>query len=61
MYIERVTHQMGSGKRVRVATSDGLVQMIILGHGALRISARSFRLEVDEAIQTLRSYLEQQT
>jgi small GTP-binding protein len=61
MYIERVTHQMDSGKRVRVATSDGLVQMIILGHGALRISARSFRLEVDEAIQTLRSYLEQQT
>jgi predicted RNA-binding protein with PIN domain len=61
MYIERVTHQMGSGKRVRVATSDGLVQMIILGHGALRISARSFRLEVDEAIGTLRSYLEQQT
>jgi predicted RNA-binding protein with PIN domain len=35
--------------------------MIILGHGALRISARSFRLEVDEAIQTLRNYLEQQT
>lgn len=60
MYIERVTHEIGSGKRVRVATSDGLVQMIILGHGALRVPARIFRQEVDEAIQTIRSFLENQ-
>ena len=60
MYIERVTHEIGSGKKVRVATSDGLIQMIILGHGALRIPARLFRQEVDEAIGVIRTYLENQ-
>ena len=60
MYIERVTHEIGKGKKVRVATSDGLVQMIILGHGALRVPARIFRQEVDEAIGAIRSYLENQ-
>lgn len=31
---------------VRVATSDGMEQVIILGHGALRVSARMFHEEV---------------
>ena len=39
---------MGKDHRVRVATSDGLEQLIILGHGALRLSARSFRAEVEQ-------------
>jgi predicted RNA-binding protein with PIN domain len=30
-----------------VATSDGPEQLIILGHGALRVSASSFREEVE--------------
>lgn len=60
MYIERVTHQIGTGKRVRVATSDGLIQMIILGHGALRVPARAFRVEVDEALGAIRDFLNQQ-
>ena len=30
-----------------MATSDGLEQLIILGHGALRISAKAFREEVE--------------
>ena len=34
MFIERVTHEIGKGRRVRVATSDGMEQVIILGHGA---------------------------
>ena len=34
---------------MRVATSDGLEQMIILGHGALRLSARAFKAEVEQA------------
>ena len=33
---------------MRVATSDGLEQLIILGHGALRISARTFKAEVEQ-------------
>jgi len=32
-----------------VATSDGLEQLIILGHGALRLSARAFKAEVEQA------------
>ncbi len=49
-YIERATYELGKRHRVRVATSDGPEQLIILGHGALRISAAAFREEV-EAVQ----------
>jgi len=57
MYIEKVTHELGKKHKVRVATSDGLEQMIILGHGALRVSARAFRDEVDQVEQEIREYL----
>lgn len=49
-YIERATYHLGKENRVRVATSDGLVQVIILGHGALRLSAASLHQEVETAI-----------
>ena len=48
-YIERATYDLGKNHRVRVATSDNMEQVIILGHGALRISARAFEEEVTEA------------
>ena len=48
-YIERATYDLGKNHRVRVATSDNMEQVIILGHGALRISARAFEEEVVEA------------
>ncbi len=54
MYIERVTHEIGKNRRVRVATSDGMEQLIILGHGAMRVSARMFREEVDEVEREIR-------
>ncbi len=47
-YIERTTYELGKHRRVRVATSDGLEQAIILGHDSQRISARAFREEVDQ-------------
>ena len=47
-YIEKATYDLGKDHRVRVATSDGLEQLIILGHGALRLSARSFKAEVEQ-------------
>ncbi|WP_058486086.1 NYN domain-containing protein [Defluviitalea phaphyphila] len=47
-YIERTTHEIGQTYRIRVATSDGLEQIIILGKGATRISAREL---LDEVIQ----------
>ena len=46
-YIEKATYEIGKNHRVRVATSDSAEQLIILGHGALRLSARAFREEVE--------------
>ena len=45
-YIERLSFQLRGRRRVRVATSDNLEQLIILGHGAERISAQHFHDEV---------------
>ena len=47
-YIEKATYEIGKKHRVRVATSDGTEQLIILGHGALRLSARAFKDEVEQ-------------
>lgn len=47
-YIERATYEIGRQHRVRVATSDGPEQIIILGHGALRLSASAFHEELME-------------
>lgn len=46
-YIERTTYELGRKYRVKVATSDGPEQLIILGHGALRLSASNFHEEVE--------------
>lgn len=57
MYIEKVTHELGRKHRVRVATSDNLEQLIILGAGAVRVSAAEFQREVEEAEDEIRKYL----
>ena len=57
MYIEKVTHELGKKHKVRVATSDGLEQVIILGHGALRVSAENFRQEVLQVERSIRAFL----
>ena len=49
MYIEKTTYAIARHHRVRVATSDALEQVIILGHGAVRVSARLLRQEVEAA------------
>ena len=48
MYIAKTTHQMANKYRVTVATSDALEQLIIMGHGAYRISAMNFYEEVKQ-------------
>lgn len=54
-YIEKVSHALSEKKhRVRVATSDGMEQIIILGNGAMRISASEFHeryMIADKAIK----------
>lgn len=57
MYIEKVSHALAKKRRVRVATSDGMEQMIILSHGALRVSASMFREEFDQVERAIRSFL----
>ena len=58
MFIERVTHEIGRNRRVRVATSDGMEQIIILGHGALRVSARMFHEEVQNVEKQIRAQVQ---
>ena len=58
MYIEKATYEIAREHRVRVATSDGLEQVIILGHGAQRMSARELRFEIDQVQAQIRRILE---
>ena len=53
-YIERTVHKIGRKHNVTVATSDGLEQIIIMGQGAARISARGFKEEIAFAKQQMR-------
>lgn len=52
-YIERATYEIDRRHRVRVATSDGPEQLIILGHGALRLSASHFYEEMTQVLQQI--------
>ena len=56
-YIERLSYDLGKKHRVRVATSDGMEQIIILGHGALRTPALTFLQEVEDVMENIRSFL----
>lgn len=60
-YIEKLVHQIGKKYDVTVATSDKLEQVIILGQGAKRLSAKDFKEEVERMNQQIRTdYLEKQ-
>ena len=48
-YIEKTVHEIGSKHSVTVATSDALEQVIILGQGAARMSAKGLRDELEAA------------
>ena len=53
-YIERFAHEKGRKYYVRVATSDGIEQVIIRGAGCTLVSAREFEQEVKAAEEQLR-------
>ena len=53
-YIEKTVHKIGRQHQVTVATSDGLEQIIIMGQGASRISARGLKEEIEETRKQLR-------
>lgn len=60
MYIEKVTYEVGKKHRVKVATSDALEQMIILGHGAVRLSANDLKWDIEQVNEQIREFLEKQ-
>lgn len=45
--IERLTHELARKHKVTVVTSDGLEQIVTMGQGAIRMSSRDFRAEVE--------------
>ena len=53
-YIEKTVHEIGRKYRVAVATSDQLEQVIILGQGGRRMSARELLEDVIEVRQQIR-------
>ena len=57
-YIERVTHELSRDYRVRVATSDRLEQIIILGNGAYRMSASEFYEEIRQTDREIQEFIQ---
>lgn len=48
MYIEKLSYDLSRKHRVRVATSDAIEQMIIIGHGAERLSSNDLKWEIEQ-------------
>lgn len=61
MYIEKVSHKLAKNHKVRVVTSDAMEQLIILAGGALRVSAREFLYEVQQAEEDIRNIISQKS
>ena len=57
-YIEKFIAQIGKNDRVRVVTSDMQEQLVILGVGALRVSAREFYSELKDNMLKIRETIE---
>ena len=55
-YIESLADEIGSNYNVRVATSDGLVQLSSLRSGVLRMSARELEQELQQAHEEMKKH-----
>lgn len=51
-YIERLVDQFGRRKTIRVASSDAMIQRMVLARGATRISAKELKAELIEVKQS---------
>ncbi len=56
-YIECTSHELVKNHRVRVATSDGAEQMIILGNGAMRMSARELYKRIEDMNRSIEEFI----
>lgn len=60
-YIEKTVHEIGRKYHVTVATSDAMEQVIILGQGASRMSAKNLLEEIGHMKEEIREfYIEKQ-
>ena len=58
MYIEKVSKELSKNNNVRVATSDNLEQLIIIGNGAFKINADDFYKDVISVENAIKEYLD---
>lgn len=58
-YIERVTSNLSKEYSVKVATSDRLEQIIIMGKGATRISATELKVDVNFVNRKVKNKIEE--
>ena len=57
-YIEALANEIGSNYAVRVASSDGLVQLSSFRSGVLRMSARELWEEIHRANRQMQGYFQ---
>ena len=58
-YIERTTYEIADEHTVRVVTSDYEEQLVVLGSGGLRVSAKEFYAELRETTRLISETIEQ--
>ena len=59
-YIEKLSYDLGRKHRMKVATSDNLERVLVLGHGAQRLSAVELKWEVEQVHLQIQEFLKQQ-
>ncbi len=57
VYIEKLISEIGKNDKVRVVTSDGLIQLSAVRYGVLRMSAAEFEEEVDRVHAKIADFL----
>lgn len=58
-YIELISHNLAKDYIVKVATSDRLEQLIILGNGAYRVTAMELKADVRECAQKVKRKIQE--
>lgn len=59
IYIEKLISEIGKNERVRVVTSDGMIQLSAVRKGVLRTSAREFESEIIQTGERINALLEE--
>ncbi len=57
VFIEKLIAGIGKNDKVRVVTSDGLIQLTAVRKGVLRVAAKEFEAEVEDAFREMRALI----